>query len=60
MNWSPLAKFFVAALIVYGLAQLVPELVNWILALILLGMLVVDPAEYNKMLAFAASIVSGK
>jgi len=58
MNWTPLAKFFVAALIVYGLSQFMPEVVNWILVLILLGMLVIDPTEFDKIITFAFSMKS--
>jgi hypothetical protein len=44
-------RLVLVILIVVGLAQVIPEAVNLLLGLILASMLIIDAAQYSKLIA---------
>jgi len=54
MNWNPTAKFLVVVLMVYGIANIIPEFINWLLVLILVGMILMSPSQYSALINYVS------
>ncbi len=56
MSYESTVRFLVVAIVVIGLAQVAPEIVNWILLLILIGVLLYNWQPFGNFIQYLTNI----